>query len=60
VGVAGTFLAQGRFIHVRRRAQLLVLAVVGATVLLIGASIFTFHHALANFFDAGGGSCGGG
>jgi hypothetical protein len=45
---------------VRRRAQLLVLAVVGATVLLIGASLFTFHHALANFFDASGGSCGGG
>jgi hypothetical protein len=37
-----------------------VLAVVAATVLLIGASIFTFHHAMANFFDASGGSCGGG
>jgi hypothetical protein len=37
-----------------------VLAVVGATVLLIGASISTFHHALASFFDASGGSCGGG
>jgi hypothetical protein len=37
-----------------------VLAVVGATVLLIGASIFTFHDALANFVDASGGSCGGG
>ena len=45
---------------VRRRAQLLVLAVVGATVLLIGASIFTFHHVLANFFEPSGGSCGGG
>jgi hypothetical protein len=44
----------------RRRAQLLVLAVVGATVLLIGASSFTFHHALANFFDASGRSCGAG
>jgi hypothetical protein len=38
----------------------MVLAVVGATVLLIGASIVTFHHAMANLFDAGGGSCGGG
>jgi hypothetical protein len=37
-----------------------VLAVVATTVLLIGASIFTFHHAMANFFDASGGSCGGG
>jgi len=45
---------------VRRRAQLLVLAVVGATVLLIGASIFTFLVSLANFFEPSGGSCGGG
>jgi hypothetical protein len=45
---------------VRRRAQLLVLAVVGATVLLIGASVFTFHHALAAVFDPSGGTCGGG
>ena len=54
------FAPRRRSILVRRRAQLLVLAVVGATVLLIGASIFTFHHAMADFFDPSGGSCGGG
>jgi len=60
VGWPETLFSELRLIHVRRRAQLLVLAVVVATVLLIGASIYTFHHALANFFDASGGSCGGG
>jgi hypothetical protein len=41
-----------------------VLPVVVATVLLIGASIFSaivlFHHDISLLFDASGGSCGGG
>jgi hypothetical protein len=45
---------------VRRRAKRLVLAVVVATVLLIGASTITFHLALDVFGDGSGGHCGGG
>jgi len=45
---------------VRRRAPLLVLLIAGAIVLVIGASISIYPHALADFFNTGEPHCGGG
>jgi sensor domain CHASE-containing protein len=49
-----------RFIQVRRRVQLVVLPIVAAFAVVIGASLFLFHHAIALALDPGSTGCGGG
>jgi hypothetical protein len=45
---------------VRRRAKIVVLPIVTAIVVAIGASLILFHHAIALALDPGSNGCGGG